>query len=188
MSANKINNITANMLKNARIKAGYSNAREFAEKHNLPVATYYQHESGKRCPKLKILHKYCTLLNLNIDLLTNTLSTQNRTISLWENKDRNLLKKRLIMSVNSGLPITNKTEQRKKLIERIENEFSKILDNNNIVLSGNKFSKSCEYICEHLMRCINTHAYQKKILDIVFHLLESLLQDNKKLIVKGKKT
>lgn len=181
MNAIKINKLPNSALKNARINAGYSSAREFAEKHNLPKATYYQHESGKRHPKLNILQQYCALLDVDIEILMGApLFRQKKKSSSQPKGDCNLLKKRLVMSANSNLAPISRTGQREKLLEHIENEFSILLNKNNISLSRNKLRKNCEHACENLMRCTGIYAHQKKILDIVFYLLGPLAQASRK--------
>jgi|688.fasta_scaffold233453_2 hypothetical protein len=59
----------AKRLKNARIKAGYKTAKEFAIKHNIPYITYAQHESGKRRLNAKYIMEYSNLLGVKSNWL-----------------------------------------------------------------------------------------------------------------------
>ncbi|GAB5387037.1 MAG: S24 family peptidase [Alphaproteobacteria bacterium] len=59
----------ANRLKQARINAGYPSARSFAEKHGLNVATYSNHEAGRRGLKEHALKQYAQLLGIAPEFL-----------------------------------------------------------------------------------------------------------------------
>jgi hypothetical protein len=48
-------------LKIARMAAGFKTSKEFAEKHNIPLSTYCQHETGKRPLSIEQLFHYSTL-------------------------------------------------------------------------------------------------------------------------------
>lgn len=52
-------------LKQARVKNGFSSARTFAIKNNIPDSTYTQHESGKRKMSIEILFGYCSILQVD---------------------------------------------------------------------------------------------------------------------------
>tara|TARA_Y100000588_G_scaffold212226_1_gene226311 strand:- start:329 stop:922 length:594 start_codon:yes stop_codon:yes gene_type:complete len=51
-------------LKTARIAAGYSSAKEFCKKFNIPTSTYSLHETGGRGIREKAANKYANYLNI----------------------------------------------------------------------------------------------------------------------------
>lgn len=52
-------------LKIARFSCGYSTAKDFTEKFNIPASTYSQHENGKRSLSLENIMFYSDLLQIN---------------------------------------------------------------------------------------------------------------------------
>ena len=73
-------------LKQARINAGYSSVKQFVETFHLPMATYYQHESGKRKPKLDTVRYYCQLLEISIETLLSDSGVSNLSRITTEDK------------------------------------------------------------------------------------------------------
>ncbi len=58
-------NAICKRLKEARIKRGFSSARNFALHQNIPDSTYTQHESGKRQISIGTLIYYSNLLDVS---------------------------------------------------------------------------------------------------------------------------
>ncbi len=56
-------------LKEARIKAGFKSAKDFAEKKKLKVSTYSLHEAGTRSMSLDIIEQYANILDINTNWL-----------------------------------------------------------------------------------------------------------------------
>ena len=52
-------------LRQARERAGYKTAKEFAEKHEVPQPTYAMHESGKRGLRPDTAHRYADILGVS---------------------------------------------------------------------------------------------------------------------------
>lgn len=55
----------AKRLKAARIAAGFKTAKDFATTENIPVTTYSQHESAKRCLTPELIVNYSTKFKIN---------------------------------------------------------------------------------------------------------------------------
>lgn len=56
-------------LKIARLSAGFQSAKTFCDKNNIPISTYYHHETGIRNISVKLAKKYSEILNLNLNWL-----------------------------------------------------------------------------------------------------------------------
>lgn len=66
-------------LRMARIAKGYSNAKIFALKYNLPYTTYISHESGKIILSKKAAKTYAEILQIPVDwLLSGELSSDDK--------------------------------------------------------------------------------------------------------------
>ncbi|MFO1259031.1 MAG: XRE family transcriptional regulator [Gammaproteobacteria bacterium] len=66
-------------LKDARIKAGFGSAKEFAEKTNLKISTYSLHEAGTRGMSIEVIEHYAGLLEINASWLLTGIGPRCKT-------------------------------------------------------------------------------------------------------------
>ncbi|WP_288165443.1 helix-turn-helix domain-containing protein, partial [Megamonas funiformis] len=111
-----------------REKAGYKQAKDFAEALNIPYSTYTGYEVRNREPKYETLCRIADLLQVSTDDLLG------RTTNILGNKDDYILLKRL----DKLLSIANEKHHTDIKIQKT--------DDNNIYFKNNNASISFEYV------------------------------------------
>lgn len=177
---NENHNEIADILKKARINAGYATAKEFAQKNNLPIATYYQHESGKRIPKLNSIQHYCYLLNVNMELFAEQIYKQGirQDHNIGSNKPI-LTKKKMLMSANTRIYQQNKplqTGQNKDMFEEMRQKLTKLLNKNNTQLDSKQVFNTCMEIYGKIMSVSADNKLQIEFMRILISILNFILK------------
>jgi len=165
------NNISKK-LKIARQNAGYATAKDFAKKFDLPMATYYQHEAGKRNPKLDIIKKYCSLLNLSIEYFTHPFEKEyyNKAKKEGPIYDEKLMNKRTVMitDVNINKTKNNVTDS---FLDEISKKLSSAMNKNKTTIDPVKFLKICSTIYFEMKQLNFSFERKTQIIDIVINIL-----------------
>lgn len=69
MIQNDLKSKISERLKLARIQAGFTSAKEFAEKNGLKISTYNLHEANTRSMSFDVIEQYAQLLEINTNWL-----------------------------------------------------------------------------------------------------------------------
>ncbi len=122
----------------ARRAAGYSSARDFATRHEIPESTYSQHETGKRSLSVNMLLRYSEVLNANPGWLLTGVgvpyhSEVNRQLTSQEDSDP-----------------TNRA-----LANRMLDAITPLFAEYNIYLTDQRISQICLELCYCFLRMLS---------------------------------